>query len=72
MQGTFGMEDGETPVAVHAVQHLIHAWEHLPGWRNAGCGSRIVSGIQGLPRDAVERSLQAFHRLGAHGGKDRR
>ncbi len=63
VKGILHVEDSETPVAIHAVQHVIHAPEHLPGWPDAERGSRIVFITQGLERDAVERSLHVFHRL---------
>lgn len=72
MKRILDVEGNETSVAVHTVQHLIHAPEHLPEWADAERGPRIVSIVQRLPQDVVERSLQAFHCLGAHGGKDRR
>ncbi len=63
VKGILDVEDSETPVAIHAVQHVIHAPEHLPEWPDAERGSRIVFITQGLEQDAVERSLHAFHRL---------
>ena len=63
VKGILHVEDSETPVAIHAVQHVIHAPEHLPGWPDAERRSRIVFITQGLERDAVERSLHVFHRL---------
>ena len=63
VKGILQVEDSETPVAIHAVQHVIHAPEHLPDWPDAERGSRIVFITQGLEADAVERSLHAFHRL---------
>ncbi len=63
VKGILQVEDSATPVAIHAVQHVIHAPEHLPDWPDAERGSRIVFITQGLQPDAVERSLHAFHRL---------
>ncbi len=63
VKGILDVEDSETPVAIHAVQHVVHAPEHLPDWPDAERGSRLVVIAQGLERDAVERSLQAFHRI---------
>ena len=63
VKGILDVEDSETPVAIHAVQHVIHAPEHLPDWPDAERGSRIVFITQGLEPDAVERSLQAFRHL---------
>lgn len=63
VKGILHVEDSETPVAIHAVQHVVHAPEHLPDWPDAERGSRIVFITQGLEPDAVERSWHAFHRL---------
>ena len=48
VKGILDVEDSETPVAIHAVQHVIHAPEHLPGWPDAERGSRIAFITQGL------------------------
>lgn len=63
VKGILQVEDSETPVAIHAVQHVVHAPEHLPDWPDTERGSRIVFITQGLDQDAVERSLHAFHGL---------
>ena len=54
----------ETPVAVHAVQHIVHAPEHLPCWPDAGRGSRLVFIVDGLEEEAVRRSFAAFCGVG--------
>ena len=51
----------DRPVALHAVQHVIHPPEHLDAWRGAR-RSVIVFVTDGLPRTAVARSLAAFLR----------
>ena len=63
VKGILHVENSATPVAIHAVQHVIHAPEHLPDWPDTERGSRIVFIAEGLEQDAVERSLQAFSRL---------
>lgn len=63
VKGILDVEGSETPVAIHAVQHIIHDPEHLPGWPTAERGSRIVFITQGLEEGSVERSFRAFGRL---------
>ena len=64
VKGILEVAGSETPVAIHAVQHVIHSPEHLPAWPTAERGgSRIVFITQGLDEDSVTRSLQAFCRL---------
>ena len=53
------------PVVVHGVQHLVHPPDHLPQWLDDDHSSRIVFIVRGLSREAIERSLAAFARLGA-------
>jgi G3E family GTPase len=53
------------PVVVHGVQHLVHPPDHLPQWPDDDHSSRIVFIVRGLSREAIERSLAAFARLGA-------
>lgn len=69
VKGILDVEGSETPVAIHAVQHVIHTPEHLPGWPDAERGSRIVFITQGLQEERVERSFQAFCRLAASPAK---
>lgn len=57
----------ETPVALHAVQHLIHPPEHLPRWPDADYRSRLVfitTGFAPNELELLQRSLQVFAQLG--------
>jgi len=63
VKGILDVDGSETPVAIHAVQHVIHPPEHLPDWPDTARGSRIVFITQGLDRELVERSFAAFHGL---------
>ena len=49
-----------TPVAVHAVQHLVHTPLHLSAWPDADRRSRLVFITRGLHPAVVEHSLRAF------------
>jgi G3E family GTPase len=65
VKGMLNVGSSLGPVVVHGVQHLVHPPEHLPQWPDDDHSSRIVFIVRGLSRDAIERSLNAFGRLGA-------
>ena len=48
-----------TPVALHGVQHLVHAPVHLADWPDDERGSKLVFIVTGLDAATVERSLNA-------------
>jgi G3E family GTPase len=50
---------------VHGVQHLVHPPIHMTAWPDADRRSRLVFIVDGLDRSVIERSLQAFLRLGS-------
>jgi G3E family GTPase len=60
VKGILDIDGVSAPVAVHGVQHLVHPPVHLRAWPDGTRQSRIVFIVQGLPRDAIERSLRAF------------
>ena len=65
------VEGSATPVALHAVQHLIYPPEHLPAWPDADRRSRLVfitSGLTPTQLGRLERSLRTFARLGLREG----
>ena len=63
VKGLLDVRGSRTPVAVHAVQHVIHAPEHLPAWPDGDRRSRIVFIVEGLDPDAIDRSFRSFMRL---------
>lgn len=63
VKGLLNIIGSETPVAIHAVQHVIHAPEHLPGWPSGDRQSRIVFIVEGLEADIVRRSFRSFMQL---------
>ena len=67
VKGILNVADSATPVAVHAVQHLVHAPEHLPAWPTSARRSRLVFITAGLDGERVQRSFSAFWRLGQAG-----
>jgi G3E family GTPase len=65
VKGMLNVGSGHGPVVVHGVQHLVHPPDHLPQWPDDDHSSRIVFIVRGPSREAIERSLNAFGRLGA-------
>ena len=60
VKGILNVAGSDTPVAVHGVQHLVHPPVHLAAWPDADRSSRLVFIVDGLGREAIERSLMAF------------
>jgi G3E family GTPase len=60
VKGILNVADGETPVAVHGVQHLVHPPTHMTAWPDTDRRSRLVFIVKGLAPAAIERSLRAF------------
>ena len=66
VKGILNVAGSPTPVAVHGVQHLVHPPVHMAAWPDADRSSRLVFIVDGLERNAIERSLDAFLRPAAH------
>lgn len=64
VKGLLSLVDEPAPVAIHGVQHLVHAPVHLAAWPNADRRSRIVFIVDGLDPALIRRSLAAFNGLG--------
>ena len=58
VKGVFNVE-GE-PVAVHAVQRIVHEPVPLPAWPDAERASRIVFITRGIPRATIEKTLDVL------------
>ena len=65
VKGILNVAEVETPVAVHGVQHLVHAPRHMTAWPDANRRSRLVFIVKGLAPGAIERSLRAFSMMSA-------
>ena len=65
VKGLLNVEGTEAPVVINGVQHVIHPPIHLAAWPDDDRRSHIVFIVDGLVREAVERSLAAFNRVGA-------
>jgi G3E family GTPase len=60
VKGILNVADAATPVAVHAVQHLVHPPRHLDAWPDEDRRSRLVFIARGLNPALIERSFRAF------------
>ena len=60
VKGILNVADAETPVAVHAVQHLVHPPRHLGAWPDGDRCSRLVFIARGIDPALIERSFRAF------------
>jgi G3E family GTPase len=60
VKGILNVADAVTPVAVHAVQHLVHPPRHLGAWPDGDRRSRLVFIARGLDPVVIERSFRAF------------
>ena len=60
VKGILNVADAATPVAVHAVQHLVHTPRHLEAWPDEDRRSRLVFIVRGLDPAVIERSFRAF------------
>jgi G3E family GTPase len=60
VKGILNVADAATPVAVHAVQHLVHTPRHLDAWPREDRRSRLVFIARGLDPAVIERSFRAF------------
>jgi G3E family GTPase len=60
VKGILNVADAALPVAVHAVQHLVHTPRHLDAWPEEDQCSRLVFIARGLDPAVIERSFRAF------------
>jgi G3E family GTPase len=65
VKGILNIEGETTPVAVHGVQHLVHAPRHMPAWPDADRRSRLVFITRDLDAGLIRRSLDAFMKAAA-------
>jgi G3E family GTPase len=68
VKGILNVAGSDAPVAVHGVQHLVHAPTHMGAWPDAERRSRLVLIVKGLDPAVIERSLRAFGLSPAGGG----
>lgn len=63
VKGILALQGEERPVAVHGVQHLVHAPTHLDRWPDGDRRSRLVFIVESLDPDLIRRSFAVFNRL---------
>ena len=61
IKGILNIAGAATPVAVHAVQHLVHTPLHMAAWPDEDRRSRLVFIVGGLDPEVIERSFWAFN-----------
>jgi G3E family GTPase len=64
VKGILALAGEERPVAVHGVQHLVHAPTHLSRWPNEDHRSRVVFIVEGIEPELIRRSFSVFTGLG--------
>ena len=70
VKGILNVADAATPVAVHAVQQLVHPPRHLGAWPDRVRRSRLVFIARRLDPVVIERSFRAFSSIRQGSGND--
>ncbi len=60
VKGILALEGEDRPVAIHGVQHLVHAPVHMSHWPDGPRHSRLVFILEGLEPARIRRSFEAF------------
>lgn len=60
VKGILAIKGEDSPIAIHGVQHLVHAPTHMVNWPKGPRQSRIVFILEGLSPDQIRRSFTAF------------
>lgn len=60
VKGILALEGEDRPIAIHGVQHLVHAPTHMTHWPDGPRQSRIVFILEGLSPEQIRRSFAAF------------
>lgn len=63
VKGILAIAGEANPVAIHGVQHLVHAPVHMTHWPKGPRTSRLVFILEDLDPDLIRRSFAAFMRL---------
>jgi G3E family GTPase len=71
VKGLLNLRGEARPIAVHGVQHLVHAPTHLAQWSDDDRRSQLVFIVEGLEADLIRRSFFTFTRLEASGIRNR-
>ena len=68
VKGMLNVKGVDVPVVINGVQHVVHPPIHLKTWPDRDKRSRIVFIVDGINQELIERSLEAFNRVGIEGG----
>ncbi|WP_226552848.1 CobW family GTP-binding protein [Celeribacter naphthalenivorans] len=60
VKGILALKGEDKPIAIHGVQHLVHAPTHMTHWPDGPRQSRIVFILEGLSPEQIRRSFAAF------------
>ncbi len=60
MKGIVNIEGEETPIVIHAVQHVFHPPTRLRSWPDDDHSSRIVFITRNIEKEPLEKTLEAF------------
>ncbi|MEQ8195729.1 MAG: GTP-binding protein [Rhodospirillales bacterium] len=60
MKGIVNIEGEDTPIVIHAVQHVFHPPTRLAAWPDNDHRTRIVFITRNIDREPLERTLRAF------------
>jgi G3E family GTPase len=60
MKGIVNIEGEDTPIVIHAVQHVFHPPARLPKWPDDDHTTRIVFITRNIDQEPLEKSLRAF------------
>jgi G3E family GTPase len=64
-------ETPQTPLVVHAVQHLMHPLARLPAWPDADTSTRMVFIVRDIDPRTIRELFDAFLGAAAHDRADR-
>ena len=60
MKGIVNIKGEDTPIVIHAVQHVFHPPARLPKWPDDDHTTRIVFITRNIDKEPLEKTLQAF------------
>jgi G3E family GTPase len=60
LKGILNVGNGEPPVLIHGVQHIMHAPEHMAAWPDTNRRSELVFIAQSVEPDEIRASLARF------------
>ncbi len=65
VKGILALQGEDRPVAIHGVQRLVHAPDHLDRWPDADRRSRLVFIVEGVDPGLIRQSFTVFNSFSA-------